>query len=398
MSKPLEGIRVLEFGVFIAGPFCGTLLSDMGADVIKIEPPEGDMARAMPPILNGHSASFVGLNRNKRSLVLDLKRPEAAEVIRKLVTTSDVLLENYRPGVLDKFGLGAQAIRKVNPKIVYTSVSGFGQTGPYRRRAAVNLIIEAASGVLSVNGEKGLMPMRAGVQAADMFGALFATYATLASLVGVARHKIGRTADVSLMEASLATAVWETAEYLAVGTVPDQLGHRHRLNAPYQLFETATGRYVAIGTPNTQVFQKIMTTIGLEEHISDPRFATYASRKANEDALIELIEPAMKKQDPHAIEMALVEQGVPCTIVNNFEEALTNPQSKARNVVGEVEHPAIGKLRTVRNPVLLDEGGPELSASAPLLGQHSEQVLREAGYSREEIATLVQAGVTKLAS
>jgi crotonobetainyl-CoA:carnitine CoA-transferase CaiB-like acyl-CoA transferase len=306
VPKPLDGIRVLELGVFIAGPFCGTLLADMGADVIKIEPPEGDMARAMPPLLSGHSATFVGLNRNKRSLVLDLKKKEAADVIRRLAATADVFLENYRPGVLERFGLGADDIGKVNPNIVYTSVSGFGQTGPYRRRAAVNLIIEAASGTLSVNGVKGEMPMRGGVQGADMFGALFATYATLAGLLGVARHKVGRTADVSLMEASLATAVWETAEYLAVGTIPEQMGHRHRLNAPYQLFETATGRYVAIGTPNTQLFQKLMATIGLEEHISDPRFATYASRKAYEDALIALIEPAMKRQDPAALEAALV--------------------------------------------------------------------------------------------
>jgi CoA:oxalate CoA-transferase len=398
VSKPLEGIRVLELGVFIAGPFCSTLLADMGADVIKIEPPEGDMARAMPPIISGHSSTFVGLNRNKRSLVLDLKKKEAPDIIRALAAKSDVFLENYRPGVLERFGLGADSIRKVNPKIVYTSVSGFGQTGPYRRRAAVNLIVEAASGTLSVNGEKGQMPMRSGVQSADMFGALFATYATLAGLIGVARHKIGRTADVSLVEASLATAVWETAEYLAVGTIPGQLGHRHRLNAPYQLFETATGRYVAIGTPNTQLFGKLMTTIGLEQHLADPRFATYASRKANEDALIALIEPAMKRQDPAALEAALVEQGVPCTIVNNFEEALTNPQSQSRNVIASFDHPVMGTVKTVRNPVLFDEGGPDLRSSAPLLGEHSAEVLGEIGYTEAQIAALVAAGVTKLAS
>ena len=398
VPKPLEGIRVLEFGVFIAGPFCGTMLADMGADVIKIEPPEGDMARAMPPILSGHSATFVSLNRNKRSLVLDLKKKEAADIIRALAAKSDVFLENYRPGVLEKFGLDADAIRKVNPKIVYTSVSGFGQTGPYRRRAAVNLIVEAASGTLSVNGEKGEMPMRSGVQNADMFGALFATYATLAGLIGVLRHKIGRTADVSLVEASIATAVWETAEYLAVGTVPGQLGHRHRLNAPYQLFETATGRHVAIGTPNTQLFAKLMATIGLADHVADPRFATYASRKANEDALIDLIEPAMKRQDPLALEAALVEQGVPCTLVNNFEEALTNPHITARNVVASVDHPVMGAIKTVRNPVLFDQGGPDLRCAAPVRGQHSADVLREIGYSAAQIAELAAAGVTKVAS
>ena len=179
MSKPLAGIRVIELANFIAGPLCGTLLADMGADVVKVEPPGGDMSRATPPIRNGESVSFTALNRNKRSLVLDLKQPEAQEIMRKLAAKSDVFVEANRPGALEKMGLGAEQLKAVNPKIIYTSVSGFGQTGPDRRRAGVNLIIEAFSGVLSVTGEPGKMPMRPGVQTADVFGALFATYATL---------------------------------------------------------------------------------------------------------------------------------------------------------------------------------------------------------------------------
>ena len=189
MAKPLAGIKVIELANFIAGPLCGTLLADMGADVIKVEPPKGDMARATPPIRNGESVSFVALNRNKRSLVLDLKRPEAAEILLKLAAQSDVFVEAYRPGALDKLGLGGAQVKAVNPRIVYTSVSGFGQSGPYRRRAGVNLIIEAFSGMLSVTGEPGKMPMRPGVQTADVFGALFAAYATLAGLVGAGAHR-----------------------------------------------------------------------------------------------------------------------------------------------------------------------------------------------------------------
>jgi CoA:oxalate CoA-transferase len=214
MAKPLAGIRVIELANFIAGPLCGTLLADMGADVIKIEPPQGDMGRATPPIRNGESVSFTALNRNKRSLVLDLKRPEAQEVMRRLAAKSDVFVEANRPGALEKMGLGAEHLKAVNPKIIYTSVSGFGQTGPDRRRAGVNLIIEAFSGPLSVTGEPGQMPVRPGVQTADVFGALFATYATLASLVGAARTGEGRIADVSLVEASIAAAAWEAAEFL----------------------------------------------------------------------------------------------------------------------------------------------------------------------------------------
>ena len=342
MAKPLEGIRVLELGNFIAGPFCGTLLADMGADVVKVEPPQGDMARAMPPLVADESATFVSLNRNKRSIVLDLKQPEAQEVVHKLASRSDVFLENYRPGVLERMGLDAASVRAANPGIVYTSVSGFGQTGPNRTRSAVNLIIEAASGNLSVNGMPGEMPMRTGVQTGDVFGALFATYATLAGLVGRARHGEGRAIDVSLVESSIAAAVWETADYLTTGEVPRALGHRHRLSAPYQLFETKDGRHVAIGAPNTGLFQKLMTTLGLGEHNADPRLATYASRKANEDFVIALVEQAVRGWDALELEQALVKQGVPCTRVNAFDEILEDPHSKARGVVVDIQHPRLG--------------------------------------------------------
>src|SRR6201984_315379 len=269
MPKPLAGVRVIELANFIAGPLAGTLLADMGADVIKIEPPKGDMSRATPPIRNGESVSFVALNRNKRSLVLDLKRPEAADILLKLAARSDVFIEANRPGALEKLGLGAKQLKGINPRIVYTSVSGFGQSGPYRRRAGVNLIIEAFAGVLSVTGEPGERPMRPGVQTADVFGALFATYATLAGLVGAARNGEGRIADVSLVEASIAAAAWEAAEYLATGSVPKPLGNRHRLNAPYQLFETRDKRYLAIGTPHDALFARLMQVLGLAEHVAD---------------------------------------------------------------------------------------------------------------------------------
>ncbi|MFI4961574.1 MAG: CaiB/BaiF CoA transferase family protein, partial [Hyphomicrobiales bacterium] len=312
MAKPLAGIKVIELANFIAGPLCGTLLADMGADVIKVEPPKGDMSRATPPIRNGESVSFVALNRNKRSLVLDLKRPEATEILLKLAAQSDVFVEAYRPGALEKLGLGGAQLKAVNPRIVYTSVSGFGQSGPYRRRAGVNLIIEAFSGMLSVTGEPGKMPMRPGVQTADVFGALFATYATLAALVGTGRSGEGFIADVSLVETAIAAAAWEAADYLETGKVPQPLGNRHRLNAPYQLFATRDGRYLAIGTPNDQLFANLMKVLGLQEHIGDPRFVSYSSRKANEDALLVLVAPAVCAHDSKEIEAALMAAGVPC--------------------------------------------------------------------------------------
>ena len=398
MPKPLSGIRVIELANFIAGPFCGTMLADMGADVIKVEPPTGDMARAMPPQVNGESPSFAALNRNKRSLVLDLKRPEARDIMLKLATTSDALVEAYRPGVLEKLGLGPKDVRAANPRIVYTSVSGFGQTGPDRRRAGVNLIIEAFSGALSVTGEAGKMPTRPGIQTADMFGALFATYATLASLVGAGRHGEGRVADVSLVEASIAAAAWEAAEYLGTGNIPQPLGNKHRLNAPYQLFETRDQRYVAIGTSNDAAFARLMQVLDLEAHISDPRFASYASRKAYETPLLEIVEPAVRTRDASELEAALSEVGIPCSRVNNFKEVLEHPQSVARDLVQDIEHPRLGKMRAVRNPVLLDHDGPDMARPAPVLGEHSEEILLTLGYSRGAIENFAASGVTCLAS
>jgi crotonobetainyl-CoA:carnitine CoA-transferase CaiB-like acyl-CoA transferase len=398
MPQPLAGIRIIELANFIAGPLAGTLLADMGADVIKIEPPKGDMGRAMPPQTANESVSFVALNRNKRSLVLDLKQPAARDILLKLAATSDAFLEAYRPGALEKMGLGAADVKAVNPRIVYTSVSGFGQSGPYRRRAGVNLIIEAFSGALSVTGEPDEMPTRPGLQTADVFGALFATYATLAGLVGAARHGEGRIADVSLVEASIAAAAWEAAEYLATGNIPKALGNRHRLNAPYQLFETRDGRYLAIGTPNDQLFARLMQVLGVAEHVADPRFATYASRKQYEAPLVAIVEPAVRIRDAAELEAALVEAGIPCARVNNFKEVFDDPHIVARGVVQEVTHPRLGKMQAVRNPVLLDHDGPDIHRHSPVLGEHSEELLRELGYAAAEIDALVQAGVTRLAA
>ncbi len=394
MAKPLAGIKVIELANFIAGPLCGTLLADMGADVIKVEPPKGDMSRATPPIRNGESVSFVALNRNKRSLVLDLKRPEAIDVLLKLARQSDALIEAYRPGALEKLGLGAAAVKAINPRIIYTSVSGFGQTGPYRRRAGVNLIIEAFSGALSVTGEPGKMPMRPGVQTADVFGALFAAYATLSGLVGAGRTGEGFVADVSLVETSIAAAAWEAADYLETGKVPQPLGNRHRLNAAYQLFECKDGRYVAIGTSNDQHFANLMKALGLEEHIADPRFASYSSRKQHEDALLALVEPAVCARESREIEAALMAAGLPCASVNNFKEVFDDPHMIARGIVKDVQHPRLGPMRATRNPILLDHDGPSIDRYAPMLGEHSEEVLRELGYSAQKIDEFFSAGVT----
>ena len=251
------------------------------------------------------------------------------------------MLENFRPGVMEQLGLGIDHVRAVNPEIVYVSVSGFGQTGPLRDRAAVNLVIEAASGSLSVTGEPGEIPMRPGVQTGDMFGAMFATYAALAGLMGKVRYGEGRQIDVSLVEASIAAAVWETSEYLATGNVPQPLGHKHRLTAPYQVFQASDGLLV-IGCPNDQLFFKIMKVLGLAEAAKDPRFATYGSRKANERALLDAIEPAVALRQVGELVQALSALGVPCSKVNSYKDVFDNEHARQRKIEIEGVHRRAG--------------------------------------------------------
>lgn len=397
MSQPLAGIKVLEFANFIAGPFCGMLLGDMGADVIKIEPPDtGDMSRASPPFVDGKSASFESLNRNKRSLALDLKNPQGREIVARLVKKSDVLLENFRPGVMAKMGLGAEQMRAINPRLVYTSVSGFGQTGPQRHRTAVNLIIEAASGSLSVTGEPGEMPMRPGLQTGDVIGAMFATYSILAGLVGAIRTGEGRDIDLSLVEASISAAMLETAEYFATGKTPRALGRRHRLAAPYELFRTSDGLYVAIGCPNNRVFERIMQTLKREQYLSDPRFSSYANRKINEDAISEIIKDAVGEWQATELEAKLCDAGVPCSIVRDYEQVFKDQHIRDRKVLIEVKGRDGQPVKAVRNPVLMDRDGPSVKRLPPRIGEHSEEILGGLGYSSAQIEKLVAAGITRL--
>lgn len=397
MAKPLAGMRILEIGNLIAGPFCGMLMADMGADVIKIERPKaGDMTRGMPPFINGESASFAALNRNKRSIVLDLKKPDARDIVLKLAATSDGVIENNRPGALEGLGLGAEDLHAVNPNIVYTSVSGFGQTGPKKRRSGVNLTMEAFSGALYVTGDPDDMPMRPGLQTADMFGALFAAYALLSGLIGASRNNGGRTADVALAEASIAVAAWETAGFLATGEIPQRLGHKHRLNAPYQLFQTADDRYIAVTAARDVFFKPFMTVLGLEEHLADPRFSSYVGRKKNEDALIALVSPVIRTWKARELEAEWSAAGIPCSPVNDYAQVFDDPQIQDRKMLVEVDHPRMGKQKALRNPVLMDRDGPEIARPAPLLGEHSEQILRELGFDRAGVEALASDGTVIL--
>ena len=398
MSRSLEGIKVLELGNYIAGPVCAMLLGDMGAEVIKIEPTKiGDHTRHFPPIINGESACFANRNRNKRSIARDLKQEEARQVMIELAKKSDVLVENYRPGALEKLGLGPEHLRAVNPKLVYVSVSGYGQTGPYRRRAGVNFTVEAFAGSLSITGEPDDAPMRTGIQTADVVSALFATYSALTGLVGVLRNRDGRAFDVSLSESTIAVAVWETAEFLATGHVPKRIGHRHRVHTPAQLFATGDNRHIAISAATDEQFDKLAKVLGIEKEGEDPRFRTKSNRKKNEDQLLLVLEPAIRKWSAKELEEKVVAAGIPCSPVNDYAQVFDDEHVKARKLVVEVDHPQLGRMKTVRNPVLMDKDGPSIRRAAPTHGQHSEEILRELGFDAERIESLARAGAVKLA-
>ena len=394
MTTPLEGIRVIEFGNFIAGPFCGMLLADMGAEVIKIEPLSGDLARAIPPIIDGKSAAFTTLNRNKKSLALDLKSNRGGSLALEILKSANAIIENNRPGVMQRLGLGEENIKKINNKIVYTSVSGFGQTGELKNRAGINLIIEALSGTLSVMGEKGEIPPRPGLQTADILGAMFATYSTLAGLIGQIKHNQGMYADVSLIEASIASALWETTEYLSSGIIPEQLGHSHRASAPYQLFETNDKKYIAIGAPSDAHFKRLMDILGLNDLIENPKFISYSSRKENENDLVPVVANKIKDWDSSNLEIKLTEVGIPCGCVRNYKEALNNPHSIERQLVTEISDGHRAKIKTVRNPVLINKKPINIDSLAPKLGEHSFEILNEVGIDENVFSELVSDGIT----
>ena len=377
--QPLAGIRVLDISQVMAGPFCCMLLGDMGADVIKVEPPKtGDSTRhSMGFRLKGEdSPGFLALNRNKRSITLDLKSEADREVFYALVKTADVLVENARPGVSKRLGMDYETLRAINPKLIYSSISGFGQTGPWALRPGYDLIAQAMSGILSSNGFPDMEPAKNSIAVADLGAGLFSAYAILSAIIGRGKTGEGQYIDASLLEAAMGLSIWETTELWGTGRSPTPIGSANRMSAPYQAVMASDGWFV-IGAANQGLWLTFLKVLGREELQDDPRYSVNAARVANRDQLIKDLAPTFLTRTKQAWVDALLGAGVPAAPILDYGEAVTSEQAVARDMVLDVPHPVEGTFKALGFPVKMSGTPQQVRMPPPLINEHGDAIRRE---------------------
>ena len=392
----LDDVTVLDLSHALAGPFASTMLGEYGAEVIKIEPLEGDIARAWgPPFYGGETAYFVNLNRNKKSVAIDLKHPDGKVLFFRLLDAADVVLENLRVGSVARLGIDYERARERQPRIIYCSISGFGQDGPYCDRAALDLVVQAESGMISVTGPPGGPGVRAGVSIADITAGMYAAFGIVTALHARQRTGHGQYIDVSMLEGQLGILSGMIAAYLADRAVPQPMGTAYGALLPYQTFRTKT-RDIAVGIGSDKLWRTFCPLLGLPQMIDDPRYVTNAARNANRASLVASLQEALLTKTYEEWEAILMPAGVPMGAINTLDAVIEHPQVAARGVLVDSEHPVAGSIKMVGPPVRLSDTPGAVRSPAPLLGEHTEQILRtKLGLREEEIGELRRKGVIR---
>ena len=394
VAGPLSGIVVLDLTQILAGPMCTMTLADMGADVIKVEKPNGgdDNRRMGPPFIKDWSAGFLAVNRNKRSLALDLRGEAGRGVFRRLVKGADVVVENFRPGVMERLRLGYEELRSIKPGLVYCTISGFGSTGPARNRGGFDLVAQGVSGLMSVTGHPDSPPAKVGVPITDLTAGLYAANGIMAACIHALKTGEGQMVDTSLMEAGVAYTVWESSVYFAEGEIPGPLGSAHRVSAPYQALRTKDG-YLNLGAATQPTWEQLCRAIGREDLMDDDRFRNPWDRKAREEELAALLEETFSTRDTeHWLEL-LDNAGVVAGPIYNMEQVYQDPQVLARKMLVVTEDPELGTIRNIGVPVKLSATPGSIRRRAPALGEHSSEILLERGFSQAEVDGLLAESV-----
>lgn len=375
--KPLENLVVLDLSRVLAGPYCTMMLADFGANIIKIEPPEvGDDSRAFGPFIGKESVYYMSLNRNKRSITLNFKEQEARDLFKEMVKKADVVVENYRPGTMEKFGLGYDVLKEINPKIIYAACSGFGHSGPYMDKPAYDIVVQAMGGIMSITGAENGEPTRVGASVGDIIAGLFTAYGVVTALYNRAVTGIGQKVDVGMLDCQVAVLENAMARYLSSGIVPKPLGNRHPSITPFQSFTASDGFFI-VGAGNDRLWEKLTTLLGRQDLTKDPRFVNNGKRTENVKELGAILDNIFKDKTIKEWLELLEAAGIPCAPINTVDKVINDPQVNFRNMIVESEHPVAGKIKMAGVPVKMSETPGAVERPAPLLGQHTEEILKE---------------------